>query len=50
LRRSTGRRLRLVAVHPQPPNMSIEQWRAALSSLPAPGSDHRAIHAELVLP
>ncbi len=33
-----GSRLRLVAVHPQPPNMSVEQWREALESLPAPGA------------
>jgi endonuclease/exonuclease/phosphatase (EEP) superfamily protein YafD len=33
-----GRRLRLVAVHPQPPNMSAERWREALESLPAPGA------------
>jgi endonuclease/exonuclease/phosphatase (EEP) superfamily protein YafD len=33
-----GRRLRLVAVHPQPPSMNIEQWREALESLPAPGA------------
>jgi len=33
-----GRRLRLVAVHPQPPNMSVEQWRGALESLPEPGT------------
>jgi endonuclease/exonuclease/phosphatase (EEP) superfamily protein YafD len=32
-----GRRLRAVAVHPQPPNMSVERWREALESLPAPG-------------
>jgi endonuclease/exonuclease/phosphatase (EEP) superfamily protein YafD len=29
-----GRRLRLVAVHPQPPDLSLEQWRAALRSMP----------------
>jgi endonuclease/exonuclease/phosphatase (EEP) superfamily protein YafD len=33
-----GRRLRLVAVHPQPPNMSIDRWREALGSLPTPGT------------
>ncbi len=33
-----GRRLRLVAVHPFPPNMGVERWREALGSLPAPGS------------
>jgi endonuclease/exonuclease/phosphatase (EEP) superfamily protein YafD len=33
-----GRRLRLVAVHPQPPNMSVDRWREALESLPSPGS------------
>ncbi len=33
-----GRRLRIVAVHPQPPNMSVERWREALESLPAPGA------------
>jgi endonuclease/exonuclease/phosphatase (EEP) superfamily protein YafD len=32
-----GRRLRLTAVHPQPPNMSVERWQEALESLPAPG-------------
>ncbi|HXR29810.1 MAG TPA: hypothetical protein VN752_01550 [Solirubrobacterales bacterium] len=32
-----GRRLRLVAVHPQPPDMSVERWREALESLPTPG-------------
>ncbi|HEY0319219.1 MAG TPA: endonuclease/exonuclease/phosphatase family protein [Solirubrobacterales bacterium] len=32
-----GRRLRVVAVHPQPPNMSFDRWREALQSLPAPG-------------
>jgi endonuclease/exonuclease/phosphatase family metal-dependent hydrolase len=31
------RRLRVVAVHPQPPNMSVEHWEEALESLPAPG-------------
>ncbi|HEU4944931.1 MAG TPA: endonuclease/exonuclease/phosphatase family protein [Solirubrobacterales bacterium] len=33
-----GRRLRVVAVHPQPPNMSAARWREALESLPEPGS------------
>lgn len=32
-----GKRLHLVAAHPQPPNMSVERWREALDSLPAPG-------------
>jgi endonuclease/exonuclease/phosphatase (EEP) superfamily protein YafD len=32
-----GRRLRLVAVHPQPPNMSVDRWQEALESLPTPG-------------
>jgi endonuclease/exonuclease/phosphatase (EEP) superfamily protein YafD len=32
-----GRRLRLIAVHPQPPNMSVDRWREALESLPTPG-------------
>jgi len=32
-----NQRLRVVAVHPQPPNMSIERWREGLESLPAPG-------------
>jgi endonuclease/exonuclease/phosphatase (EEP) superfamily protein YafD len=32
-----GRRLRVVGVHPQPPNMSSERWREGLASLPAPG-------------
>jgi endonuclease/exonuclease/phosphatase (EEP) superfamily protein YafD len=32
-----GRRLRLVAVHPQPPVMSVDRWQEALESLPAPG-------------
>jgi endonuclease/exonuclease/phosphatase family metal-dependent hydrolase len=30
-----GRRLRLVAVHPFPPNMGVDVWREALESLPA---------------
>jgi endonuclease/exonuclease/phosphatase (EEP) superfamily protein YafD/predicted RNA binding protein YcfA (HicA-like mRNA interferase family) len=29
-----GRRLRVVAVHPQPPSMSVDRWREALESLP----------------
>lgn len=29
-----GRRLRVIAVHPQPPNMSIDRWEEALESLP----------------
>lgn len=32
------RRLRVVAVHPQPPNMSVERWKEALGSLPVPGA------------
>jgi endonuclease/exonuclease/phosphatase (EEP) superfamily protein YafD len=32
-----GRRLRVVAVHPQPPNMSSARWEEALESLPAAG-------------
>jgi endonuclease/exonuclease/phosphatase (EEP) superfamily protein YafD len=32
-----GRRLRVVAVHPQPPNMSVDRWEEALQSLPTPG-------------
>jgi endonuclease/exonuclease/phosphatase family metal-dependent hydrolase len=32
-----GGRLRLVAVHPQPPNMSVDRWKEALESLPVPG-------------
>jgi endonuclease/exonuclease/phosphatase (EEP) superfamily protein YafD len=32
-----GRRLRLVAVHPQPPSMSFDRWREALEGLPAAG-------------
>lgn len=32
-----GRRLRVVAVHPQPPNMSVDRWKEALESLPSPG-------------
>jgi endonuclease/exonuclease/phosphatase (EEP) superfamily protein YafD len=30
-----GRRLRVVAVHPQPPSMSFDRWKQALGSLPA---------------
>ena len=33
-----GGRLRLVAVHPQPPNMSVDRWREALESLPSAGA------------
>jgi endonuclease/exonuclease/phosphatase (EEP) superfamily protein YafD len=32
-----GRRLRLIAVHPQPPSMSFDGWREGLESMPAPG-------------
>lgn len=32
-----GRRLRVVAVHPQPPSMSVDRWEKGLESLPAPG-------------
>lgn len=32
-----GRRLRLIAIHPQPPSMSVDRWREALESLPVPG-------------
>jgi len=32
-----GERLRVVAVHPQPPNMSVDRWEEALESLPIPG-------------
>lgn len=32
-----GRRLRLVAIHPEPPNMSVDSWKEALESLPTPG-------------
>jgi endonuclease/exonuclease/phosphatase family metal-dependent hydrolase len=38
MRLPDGERLRLVAVHPQPPNMSVERWQEALESLPAPGA------------
>jgi endonuclease/exonuclease/phosphatase (EEP) superfamily protein YafD len=34
----SGARLRLVAVHPQPPNMSFDDWREALRSLPGAGA------------
>jgi endonuclease/exonuclease/phosphatase (EEP) superfamily protein YafD len=33
-----GRRLRLVAVHPFPPNVGVDRWREALDSLPVSGS------------
>lgn len=33
-----GGRLRVVAVHPQPPNMSFDAWEEGLASLPAAGS------------
>lgn len=33
-----GTRLRVVAVHPQPPNMSFDAWRDGLESLPTPGA------------
>jgi endonuclease/exonuclease/phosphatase (EEP) superfamily protein YafD len=33
-----GTRVRLVAVHPQPPNMSADRWHEALQSLPAAGA------------
>ncbi len=33
-----GRHLRVVAVHPQPPNMSVDRWEEALESLPTPGA------------
>jgi len=32
-----GRRLRLIAVHPVPPNISVDGWQEALDSLPTPG-------------
>jgi endonuclease/exonuclease/phosphatase (EEP) superfamily protein YafD len=32
-----SRHLRVVAVHPQPPDMSFDRWREGLRSLPAPG-------------
>lgn len=38
MRLPDGKRLRLVAVHPQPPNMSVDRWQEALESLPAPGA------------
>lgn len=33
-----GRRVRVVAVHPQPPNMSVARWREALESMPSAGA------------
>jgi endonuclease/exonuclease/phosphatase (EEP) superfamily protein YafD len=33
---SDDRRLRVVAVHPQPPDMGVDRWREALESLPTP--------------
>ena len=33
-----GRRLRVIAVHPMPPNMDYEEWKAALDSLPDSGA------------
>jgi endonuclease/exonuclease/phosphatase (EEP) superfamily protein YafD len=33
-----GRRLRVVAVHPLPPNMGVDRWEEALRSLPDPGA------------
>jgi hypothetical protein len=33
-----GKRLRVVAVHPQPPNMSVDRWEEALESLPVSGN------------
>jgi endonuclease/exonuclease/phosphatase (EEP) superfamily protein YafD len=38
LRLPDGRRVRLVAVHPQPPPMSMARWKEALASLPRPGT------------
>lgn len=32
-----GGRLRVVAVHPEPPHMSLDRWQGALASLPATG-------------
>lgn len=32
-----GRRLRLIAVHPEPPNISVDRWQEALDSLPTAG-------------
>jgi len=32
-----GRRLRVLAVHPQPPSMSVDRWEEALESLPRSG-------------
>lgn len=31
------RRLRVIAIHPLPPNMGVERWEEALESLPTPG-------------
>lgn len=33
-----GRRLRVISVHPMPPNMSYDEWKRGLSSLPNAGS------------
>jgi endonuclease/exonuclease/phosphatase (EEP) superfamily protein YafD len=33
-----GRRLRLIAIHPLPPNMGVDRWRDTLESLPKPGT------------
>jgi endonuclease/exonuclease/phosphatase (EEP) superfamily protein YafD len=33
-----GQRMRLVAVHPTPPNLDFDQWHGALRSLPWPGA------------
>jgi endonuclease/exonuclease/phosphatase family metal-dependent hydrolase len=33
-----GERLRVIAVHPQPPVMSVDRWEEALASLPTPGN------------
>lgn len=32
-----GRRLRVISVHPLPPNMSVDSWEETLESLPTPG-------------
>ena len=32
-----GRRLRVIAIHPMPPNMGYEEWKGALDSLPDSG-------------
>lgn len=32
-----GGQLRVVAVHPQPPNMGVDRWKEGLESLPVPG-------------